>query len=312
MAARKSERLINLTILLLGSRRFISRERIRHVIEGYRNLGDKTFERMFERDKDELRALGVPIAVGEDAESEEVGYRIERKVFELPPVEFTPAECTALGLAATVWQQATAADDTMTALAKLRAGGVDFTEQPQQVLAPRITATEEAFEPLRHAVVDRRVVRFEYRGKTLRNVQPWRLAWRSNSWYLIGHDLDRAQPRVFKLARITSAVEEIGRSDAFDIPDAPETAVGVVDLLDTDTGSAEVTVALRVGRAPMMRRRGEPIDAQVPEGFDAYRLQINPERDLGELIAHGPDLIVVDPPELRARIIDHFRRIVEE
>ena len=83
----KAERLVNLFILLLSARNFVTRAHIRETIEGYRDMGDGAFERMFERDKDELRSAGVPIITGSnDPDSDEQdGYMVRRDEFELPP-----------------------------------------------------------------------------------------------------------------------------------------------------------------------------------------------------------------------------------
>ena len=64
MTTRKTERILNLTICLLVSDRYLPKSRIREAVEGYHDLSDAAFERTFERDKDELRSLGVPIEVG--------------------------------------------------------------------------------------------------------------------------------------------------------------------------------------------------------------------------------------------------------
>ena len=123
MTQQKSERIMNLTICLLMSRRFVEKTRIRQVVEGYRDLSDGAFERTFERDKDELRSMGVAVETGSNDVlfPDEVGYRIRRESFELPAIEFTPAETAALGLAASVWESATQAGQATSALAKLRA-----------------------------------------------------------------------------------------------------------------------------------------------------------------------------------------------
>ena len=112
VSPRKSERIMNLAICLLMARRFIEKSQIRQVVEGYHDLSDSAFERTFERDKDELRAMGVPVETGSNNPlfPDDVGYRIRRKDFELPAIEFTPAETAALGLAATVWESATQAE----------------------------------------------------------------------------------------------------------------------------------------------------------------------------------------------------------
>ena len=104
MTARKSERLLNLLITLLVARTYVPKERLREVVEQYRTSSDEAFEKMFERDKDELRSLGVPIEVGyvDRAFEDEPGYRIERAVFELPRIDLEPEEAAVLGLAARV------------------------------------------------------------------------------------------------------------------------------------------------------------------------------------------------------------------
>lgn len=296
---------MNLTILLLGARRYLSRARIRELVEGYRGLGDEAFERMFERDKDDLRALGVPISVGEDLVDDEPGYRIQRDDFELPAVEFTSQERFALGLAATVWGQAGAAAETAAALTKLRAAGVEVSPAASGVLAPRVSASEPAFDPLWTAVIERRRVRFEYRDGQLRTVEPWRLAMRSNAWYVVGFDRDRQGSRVFKLSRITSQVRLIGGPDAFRVPE---------DLGDELIGpfrrDLPVTLGVRAGRAPLLRRRGRPVDIDAPDGFDGVEILIDLDRDLPEIASFGTDVLVLAPDLARKRMMDHLRAVV--
>ena len=138
MSASKSERLLNLLIMLLSTRDWVGRDRIRQVIEGYRGLDDRNFDRTFERDKAELRNIGVPVETGNHGpDGGDPGYRVDRSAFELPPVSFTADELAALGAAARVWQDSVAAEDTRVALATLRAAGADpdaarlLTLQPQ-------------------------------------------------------------------------------------------------------------------------------------------------------------------------------------
>src|SRR5437879_10595388 len=69
MAARRAERLVNLVICLLSTRQFLTAERIRDAVSGYEaadgtRATDEAFKRMFERDKAELRELGVPLETG--------------------------------------------------------------------------------------------------------------------------------------------------------------------------------------------------------------------------------------------------------
>ena len=101
MSAAKSERLLNLVILLLVARNYTTKDQIRALMEPYRESNDEAFDRMFERDKDDLRALGIPLEVGyvDKFFEDEQGYRIKRDAFELPEIDFTADEVAVLGLA---------------------------------------------------------------------------------------------------------------------------------------------------------------------------------------------------------------------
>lgn len=311
MSARKSERIMNLAICLLMARRFIDRARIREVVEGYAGLSDAAFERTFERDKDELRALGVPVETGSNSPffPDEVGYRIRRKDFELPPIEFTPAETAALGLATRVWDSATQADQAISALAKLRAAGIDPDPTRLQGLAPSVGAHEPGFEPLWQATISRTPAAFGYRGEQ-RQVEPWAMTYRRGSWYLLGRDLTRQAPRVFKVTRIEDEVRLVGKPGAYVIP-----AVDMAELLATLEPSrpdAEALVAIRHDRAPDLRRRGTAADTPVPlpPGFAAYRVSYARHGDfVGDVCAHGPDVLVIEPAEIRTAVIDQLRAI---
>src|SRR5579885_3664978 len=131
MAARRAERLVNLVICLLSTRQFLTAERIRDAVPGYEagdgsRATDEAFKRMFERDKAELRELGIPLETGRNSHFDsEDGYRIKRGEYELPPIEFDAAEAAAIGLAARLWQSATLGEAARGALLKLRAAGTD-------------------------------------------------------------------------------------------------------------------------------------------------------------------------------------------
>src|SRR5919107_2404981 len=162
MTTRKTERILNLTICLLVSGRYLPKSRIREAVEGYHDLSDAAFERTFERDKDELRSLGVPIEVGsfDPLFDDEPGYRIRPSEFSLPAIDLDAEEASVVGVAARVWQHASVADSTRSALAKLRAAGVEPDTALLPALAPSVQASEPAFEPLWNAVLDRTRVSF--------------------------------------------------------------------------------------------------------------------------------------------------------
>lgn len=311
MASRKTERIMNLTICLLMARRFVDKAYIRQVIEGYHDLSDASFERTFERDKDELRRLGVPVETGSNDPffPDEVGYRIRRADFELPPIDFTPAEAAVLGLASRVWESATAADQAVSAIAKLRAAGVDPDPGRVDGLTAAIGGREPAFDALWQATVDRVPVRFDYRGET-RQVEPWTMTYRRGSWYLLGFDRNRREQRVFKVARAGAEVGPIGRPGSYRVPEI-DTAE-LLASLEPSRPDTTAVLAIRGDRAPALRRRGEPVEADVPPGFAAYRVGYAAGGDLvGEVCSYGPDVIVLQPARLRRSVISHLSAIAE-
>jgi proteasome accessory factor B len=311
VAPRKSERIMNLAICLLMARRFIEKSQIRQVVEGYHDLSDVAFERTFERDKDELRAMGVPVETGSNNPlfPDEVGYRIRRKDFELPAIEFTPAETAALGLAATVWESATQAEQAVTALAKLRASGVDPDPGRLAALSPSLSAREPAFASIWAATLDRAPVRFGYKGQP-RRVEPWAMTYRRGAWYLLGRDRDKAEPRMFKVARVDAPAERIGKAGSYAVPDIDlDAAWGSLEPRQPD---AEVVLALRPGRAPELRRRGRPVTTEqpVPVGYEPFAVSYARAGDLvGEVCAYGADVVVLAPQRIRRAVITELRAV---
>ena len=102
MATAKAERLLNLVIALVNSPRYRTALWIRDKVAGYADApNDEAFFRTFERDKQELRELGIPLQTPPTGED---GYRIPPVDFALPAMTFTPAEAAALALAGRLWE----------------------------------------------------------------------------------------------------------------------------------------------------------------------------------------------------------------
>ncbi|MCL2594868.1 MAG: WYL domain-containing protein, partial [Promicromonosporaceae bacterium] len=202
-----AERLLNLVIALVNTRRPMTKRRIRSDIAGYCEVSTpEAFERMFERDKNTLRSLGVPIMVFDtDGHPDDVGYRIDNDAYALPPIDLTTAELGVLALAARLWGDAILRGDTSRALTKLVAAadpeaGHAADSDALAWLAPRVTEVGDAYPTLLEAITERRKVRFDYRGAnsgtlTQRTIEPWRITARGGGWYLVGHDVGRRAPR---------------------------------------------------------------------------------------------------------------------
>jgi proteasome accessory factor B len=302
---------MNLAICLLMARRFIEKSQIRQVVEGYHDLSDAAFERTFERDKDELRVMGVPVETGSNNPlfPDEVGYRVRRKDFELPAIEFDSAETAALGLAATVWESATQAEQAVSALAKLRAAGVDPDPARLSGLAPSIGAREPAFASIWAATGDHTPIRFSYKGQA-RQVEPWAMTYRRGAWYLLGRDRDREAPRMFKVARVDAPAQKIGKPGSYRVPDVDLDAAW--SRLEPRQADTEAIVAIRIGRAAELRRRGRPVEHEgtVPAGYEVYAVGYARLADLvGELCAHGADALVLSPQRIRQAVVTELKAV---
>ena len=307
MAPRKTERILNLTICLLVSGRFLPRSRIREAVEGYHDLSDAAFERTFERDKDELRALGVPIEVGsfDPLFDDEPGYRILPGEFELPPIDLDAEEASVVGVAARVWQHASMAEATGNALAKLRAAGVEPDTSQLATLEPSVQASEPSFEPLWNAVLDRSRVSFTYRDGSHRTLEPWGMTASKGRWYVVGRDVDRDATRMFKLSRITDVPRRDSRPGAYAVP-ADLDLRALARSLAPREPTEQTLLALRSGSAAGLRRRGRPgcTDVELPSGFDVVSVAFSDLWSAAEEISrYGAEVVVLEPAELRELVV---------
>ena len=165
---RRTERLVNLVICLLATRRFLTAAQIAETVPGYEHDRDdprahEAFQRKLERDKAELRALGVPLETGTDSVFDtEPGYRIARREYALPDISLEPDEAAVVGIAARLWQHAGLAAAASSGLAKLRAAGIEVDPQATLGVEPVVTA-DAAFGPLVTAARERSEVTFDYR-----------------------------------------------------------------------------------------------------------------------------------------------------
>ena len=131
------------------------------------NTSTEAFERMFERDKDELRELGIPLVTSNDDAlfEDEIGYRVDREAYALPQVVFEPDELAVLGLASRVWQQAS--------LAAPATRAPDQAHRARRAAGRRLADRSRAADPHRRAGVRRRC------GPPLRDRVPVRFTYRT-------------------------------------------------------------------------------------------------------------------------------------
>jgi len=226
------ERLVNLVVALLDTRRPLTREELRERVGGY-SSDDDNFRRNFERDKELLREIGIPVVtepVDPRAPESTTGYRVPRDLYELPDPGLDEEELRALGAAASTVAVAGAGAGTATsALWKVAAASVGGDGPGLAPPGPAPgpggahpgpvvdVAAGPAAIALFSAVSERRVARFTYNG-VARRVDPYRLSYRQGRWYLSGFDHGRGGERLFRVDRVTGPVEVEGPPGAFERP----------------------------------------------------------------------------------------------
>ena len=328
MAISKVERMINLVIALLSTRNYIPAERIRRVVAGYADSpSDEAFSRMFERDKNELRDLGIPLETGRVSRLDSTeGYRINREAYALPDIELTADEAAAVAVAVQLWQSPELITATQGALLKLRAAGVDVDAADSSVsitsgaALPGIRGSESILGILLSAIDSGQVVRFPHRSSrtepfTMRTVEPWGVVTYHGRWYLVGRDRDRDAVRTFRLSRIGDDVEAFGPLGAVSKPDD----VDLRQVVARVVGEAPTGVAARVwiaaGRATALRRAGTVVEPMRLGDRDGEVVSIDIgslDRSAREIAGYGADAIVLEPDALRDDVLTRLRAQAEE
>ncbi len=320
MAARipAEERLTNLVVALMATEIGLTKQQILDNVSGYRQRADAgarsdALEKMFERDKDELRTLGVPVeTIGDQADPNdlrEARYRIPQAEYDLPAdIEFTPAELAVLRLAGSVWSAESASGDAQAGVRKIRALGIDGDE-PIIGFAPRITARDAAFPVLQDAIERSRVVTFDYLkpgddAPRRRRIRPLALVDYEARWHVFGIDVDIESDRMFLLSRIVGDVRITPTSFDPALRDGAgdRALAGLERVAATNSALLEVTpgteASLRLGRRA----------APATQGIRVPFVDVDILAD--ELASYGPEVRVVEPAILKEAVIARLSAIV--
>lgn len=315
MVSDKSERLLNLLIMLLVQRHFVSKDRIRTIL--YAESGDEAFEKMFERDKDDLRSLGVPIEVGniDPLFDDEPGYRIRADELQLPDISLEGDEAAVIALASRVWEHARLAEATTEAVRKLTAFGLPVDVSALDIVEPRLSAEEPSFDVFWESTQDRTPVEFVYtrpgRESSTRHLQPWGVVRYSGRWYAVGFDTDRGDERIFRLSRIDGVARRTGRPGSYDIPAGVDIREVARRLAPTPI-TEPVTVLVREDAGHGLRRAASRVETGVagPDsatGWDRLILERGGLDLADELLSYGPAAYAESPPALRELIVSRLR-----
>src|SRR6201992_4213259 len=309
---------MNLVIALLSTNSYITAEKIRASVYGYADsASDEAFSRMFERDKNELRDLGIPLETGRVSSFDPIeGYRINRDAYALPAVELTGDEAAAVAVATQLWESPELITATQGALLKLRAAGVDVDPlAPIAITSPAgrvgLRGSGDVLGLLLSAIGTGRAVQFPRRPSrtdpsTVRTVEPWGVVTEKGRWYLVGHDRDRGATRTFRLSRIGGEVTSTGPVGAFTRPEHVDLRKIVADAVgDAPTGvRAQVWVA--DGRATSLRRSGTPLGSRQLAGRDGDVIELDigtTDRLARDITGYGADAVVLEPSTLRDEVL---------
>ncbi len=295
---------MNLTAALLETPRPLTRAEIRRRVPGYPD-GESAFRRAFERDKDDLRQMGVPVVVEEapGLDPPVDGYRIPKDQYYLRDPGLEPDELAALHLAA----RAVRLEGMEGGGALWKLGGVPAATAAERPAPPSDDVVSLPGDPnlgeLFGAVGARRPVTVTYRGAT-RRVDPYRLDFALGRWYLSGFDHLRDEERNFRVERIEGRVEA-GPDGAFE---RPATGVPGVRLAPWQLGEGQPTVArvlVDPDQAGPARAALGPAAAVVDQedGSMLVELEVTNRAGFRSFVLSFLDHAeVLDPPELRSEI----------
>lgn len=309
------ERLVNLVVALMATQHGLTKETILSSVSGYREQVDAgaskdALEKMFERDKESLRQLGVPIeTIGDHADPDdlrEARYRVPTSEYALPAdIRFTPAEIALLNLAGSVWGESSMSADARSGLRKIRSLGGMVDEQIIGY-APRLSVRDPAFAPLQRAIEQARVVAFRYLKPgedepRPRRVRPLALVDYEARWHVLADDLGAGAERTFLLSRIVSPVQITReRFDAALQDGAGDRALAGLAAV-AEANEAHVEVHPGTEAALRLRRRAR----EAPQGLRVPYVDVHVLAD--ELASYGPEVRVVSPPLLRDLVVARLR-----
>ncbi|MFM9032839.1 MAG: helix-turn-helix transcriptional regulator [Mycobacterium sp.] len=318
----KVERLTNLFIALLTTRNYLTAERIREIVIGYgESPTDEAFARTFERDKADLRDLGIPLETGRSSIHDTIdGYRIKPDAYALPDIALTPEESAAVAVATTLWESPDRITATQNALLKLRAAGVDIDPVAEVAITTGagpagLRGSEDVLAVLSAAIESGQAVQFPHRptpveAYTLRTVEPWGVVTAQGRWYLAGHDRDRDATRIFRVSRIGPEVKVIGpqgavtRPDGVDLRDLVNQSIGEAAGRTQGGGQARLWVA--DGHAVALRRLGRVTGRRAvgDRGGDVLEIEAGSADWLvREIAGLGADALVLEPASLRDDVV---------
>lgn len=316
VTVRAEERLFSLVLALLATDVGLTKQQIFATVRGYEpdsngGANVESLERKFERDKTDLRDLGIPLETFDSPEApgdnQLMRYRIPRDEYVFPKdLTFSPAEIALLNLAGDVWREGTVSTASQRALTKIRGFDIE-PDAPILGYVPRLRTRELVFDALNDAIEERARVRFEYlkagaAAAEERDVTPFALGLVEGRWHVLGWDHVRGEERTFLLSRIHGRITAVSGEPASIPSDAGERLVAGLRAVAEQNPAELLVRSGSVTAASLLNRVGSTRLAQEGD-WQRVRVHVLDEVEFAhELAGCGPEVRVVTPATLDERV----------
>jgi len=303
------ERLLNLLAFLLTAGRPVTADEIRQTVAGYDLDNDSAFHRMFERDKDLLRQMGIPLRTAfTDAWEVEHGYVVSPDDYQLRDPGLSDEERASLWLAAQVVRLG---GQPAGPEALLKLGGAPMAMAGEPLAADLGTAADDLVTVFT-AVAERRLLGFVYRDKP-RRLRPYGMIHQRGHWYVVGGlDDEPSETRAFRIDR--GERWDVGEDlNVFERP-AGFDARSALPSVPWEAGDEDVEAIVRFDPdVAWWARRQLSSSARVTtegDGGLAVTMTVaNPDAFVGWILGFEAQAEIIGPPELRTRLIERVKAV---
>ena len=296
MASEKNERLINLVIALLAAKRFWTKEEIFQAVEGYDGSRDAN-DRMFERDKEELRALGIQIEMQsiDPLFEDEIGYRISPDKFRFDLGPLNSHQISVLALAAEAWKESALSDLARSTSIRIQSLGInsDFSEL---ALTKTISNVPENLAEVLETLNSKKVIEFDYvaidGSIELKRVEPHGIYSNYHRWYLYAFDGSQGEMRSYRLDRISGDIRKTQKS--FDRRDVK---------LPTEH-FPPITAILQIRRDYATGLTNSGTLLKHDDDWSTWSIQFTSENEaLAQILRNSPNIKALEPKSLVDSVI---------
>jgi proteasome accessory factor B len=266
---------------------------------------------MFERDKDDLRSLGIEIEVGsfDPLFNDEAGYKIKQEKYQFDLGDISSTDVSLLSLAAEAWQEASFGDVAQKALLKLRSIGIPSDEISLPETVHKLSDGGQDLSLITRAIAQHQLLSFAYLDTSmninLRSIVPIALSTRNGFWYLSGVDQDIQEIRTFRIDRIHGEVTASAGPDDFETPVGFDPHKVTFEVPFNDSAVIDV----RAGKCASLRALA--LSTTTLGEWDQIKVPILNLDSLASLVLwHGLDAFVQEPAQLKDLVVAQLEALV--